>query len=129
MKRALIYLEPAIHFPNMGLTFQFPLLWSFVSDYGAGDSPVNRSLTMIIYKVTAYHYSGQCPKWFVQRSAVFDSFYLSVSEVVDYFSILAIMKYINATGCLNTTTIHQIAKLAPSRADEFLDDIMIKNTV
>ena len=26
------YLEPAIHFPNMGLSFQFLVLWSFVSD-------------------------------------------------------------------------------------------------
>ena len=55
IKRALIYLEPAFHFPNMGLSFQFRVLWSFVSRYsemkghvaGAEDSPVNRSLTMM----------------------------------------------------------------------------------
>ena len=50
---------------------------------------------------TTNHYIGQCPKWSAQRSAVFDSFYLSISEVVDYFSIFVIMKYINATGRLN----------------------------
>ena len=37
---------------------------------------------------TTNHYIGQCPKWSAQRSAVFDSFYLSISEVVDDFSIL-----------------------------------------
>ena len=35
---------------------------------------------------------------------VFDSFYLSISEVVDDYSIFAIMKYINATGRLNPIT-------------------------
>ena len=39
-----------------------------------------------------------------QRSVDFDSFYLSVSEVVDDFSLFAITKYINATGRLNTAT-------------------------
>ena len=39
-----------------------------------------------------------------QRSAVFDSFYLSISEVVDDFSIFVIMRYINATGRLNPIT-------------------------
>ena len=53
---------------------------------------------------TTNHYIGQCPKWSAQRSAVFDSFYLSISKVVDHFSIFAIMKYINATGRLNTIT-------------------------
>ena len=32
---------------------------------------------------TTNHYIGQCPKWSAQRSAVFNSFYLSISEVVD----------------------------------------------
>ena len=50
------------------------------------------------------HYIGQCPKWSAQRSAVFDSFYLSISEVVDDFSIFVIMKFINATGRLNPIT-------------------------
>ena len=53
---------------------------------------------------TTNHYIGQCPKWSAQRSAVFDSFYLSISEVVDDYSIFAIMKYINATGRLNPIT-------------------------
>ena len=53
---------------------------------------------------TTNHYIGQCPKWSAQRSAVFDSFYLSISEVVDDFSIFVIMKYINATGRLNPIT-------------------------
>ena len=38
------------------------------------------------------------------EESIFDSFYLSVSEVVENFSTFAIMKYINATGRLNTTT-------------------------
>ena len=38
------------------------------------------------------HCIGQCPKWSAQRSAVFDSFDLSISEVVDDFSIFAIIK-------------------------------------
>ena len=50
------------------------------------------------------HYIGQCPKWSAQRSTVFDSFYLSISEVVDDFSIFAITKYINATDHLNPST-------------------------
>ena len=53
---------------------------------------------------TTNHYIGQCPKGSAQRSAVFDSFYLSISEVVDDYSIFAIMKYINATGRLNPIT-------------------------
>ena len=53
---------------------------------------------------TANHYIGQCLKWPAQRNVVFDSLYLSVSEVVDDFSIFVIMKYINATVRLNTTT-------------------------
>ena len=53
---------------------------------------------------TTNHYIGQCPKWSAQRSAVFNSFYLSISEVVDDYSIFAIMKYINATGRLNPIT-------------------------
>ena len=46
---------------------------------------------------TTNHYIGQCPKWSAQRIAVFDSFYLSVSEVIDDFSIIAILKYINSS--------------------------------
>ena len=53
---------------------------------------------------TSDHFIGQCPKWSAQRSAVFDSLYLSISEVVDDLSIFVIMKYINATGRLNTIT-------------------------
>ena len=53
---------------------------------------------------TTNHYIGQCPKWSAQRCAVFDSFYLSISEVVDDFSIFATMKYINTTGRLNPIT-------------------------
>ena len=44
------------------------------------------------------HYIGQCPKWSAQRIAFFDSFYLSVSEVIDDFSIFAILKYINSSS-------------------------------
>ena len=53
---------------------------------------------------TTNHHIGQCLKWSAQRSAVFNSFYLSISEVVDDYSIFAIMKYINATGRLNPIT-------------------------
>ena len=53
---------------------------------------------------TTNHYIGQCPKWSAQRSAVFNSFYLSISLVVDDYSIFAITKYINATGRLNPIT-------------------------
>ena len=53
---------------------------------------------------TTNHYIGQCSKWSAQRSAVFDSLYLSISEVVDDFSIFVNMKYINVTGRLNPIT-------------------------
>ena len=53
---------------------------------------------------TNNHYIGQCPKMSVKRSAVLHSFYLCISEVVNDFTIFAIMNYINATGRLNTTT-------------------------
>ena len=39
----------------------------------------------------------QCPKCSAQRSAVVGSFYLSVSEVIDDFSIFAILKYIKSS--------------------------------
>ena len=48
---------------------------------------------------TTNHYIGQCPQWSAQRSAVlpvFDSFYLSGSEVVHDFTFFAILKYINS---------------------------------
>ena len=64
---------------------------------------------------TTNHYIGQCSKWSAQRSAVFNSFYLSISEVVDDYSIFAIMKYINATGRLKPH--HRVAILAPGQAD------------
>ena len=49
MKRLLIYLEPAIHFPNMGLSFSISCIMEFCFKYNemkghvadAGDSPVN----------------------------------------------------------------------------------------
>ena len=33
---------------------------------------------------TTNHSIGQCPKWSAQRSAVFDSFYLSISRYGDH---------------------------------------------
>ena len=45
-------------------------------------------------------------KWFAQRNAVFDSFYLNDSGVVDNFSIFAIMNYMNATGCADKFLHH-----------------------
>ena len=46
---------------------------------------------------TTNHYIVQCPKWSAQKIAVFDSFYLSVSEVIDDLSIFAILKFINSS--------------------------------
>ena len=46
---------------------------------------------------TTNHYIVQCPKWSAQKIAVFDSFYLSISEVIDDLSIFAILKFINSS--------------------------------
>lgn len=53
---------------------------------------------------TTNHFIGQCPKWSAQRSALFQSFYLSITEVVESFSIFVILQFINATGRMNATT-------------------------
>ncbi|HIF39375.1 MAG TPA: hypothetical protein EYQ69_09405 [Gemmatimonadetes bacterium] len=46
---------------------------------------------------TVGHFMGQCPKWSAQRSALFDSFYLSASDIVDNFTLTEILHYINDT--------------------------------
>ena len=46
---------------------------------------------------TVNHFMGQCPKWSSQRSALFTSFYLSVSDIVDNHTLTEILHYINDT--------------------------------
>ena len=70
---------------------------------------------------TTNHYIGQCPKLSAQRSAVFDSFYLSISEVVDEFSIFVIMKYINATGRLNPIIEWEVVSLLHHQLDHTIN--------
>ena len=53
---------------------------------------------------TTDHFIGYCPKWSANRSALFKSFYLSVEEVVENFSIFVILKFIRSTGRLKATT-------------------------
>ena len=40
---------------------------------------------------TTNHFIGHCPKWSAQRSALFQSFYLSITEVAENFSIFVIL--------------------------------------
>ena len=47
------------------------------------------------------HYVGQCPKWSAYRSALFESFYLSATDIVDKFDLSTILNFINATGRLD----------------------------
>ena len=46
---------------------------------------------------TMNHFIGQCPKWSYQRGGYFDSFYLSVTDIVDKFSLPRIIGFIQAT--------------------------------
>ena len=57
---------------------------------------------------TFNHYIGQCPKWSAQRSALFESFYLSVTDVADRFSLSVILQFINATGRLTASNEWQV---------------------
>ena len=50
---------------------------------------------------TVHHFIGQCPKWSWQRGSYFNSFYLSVSDVVDEYSLPRIVGYINSTKRFN----------------------------
>ena len=50
---------------------------------------------------TINHFIGQCPKWSFQRGAYFNSFYISVTDVVDDFSLPRIVGYINSTKRFN----------------------------
>ena len=50
---------------------------------------------------TINHFIGQCPKWSLQRGAYFNSFYISVTDVVDEFSLPKIVSYINSTKRFN----------------------------
>ncbi len=53
---------------------------------------------------TVNHFLGQCPKWSLQRSAYFNSYYMSSSEIVDKFSLSTILRYINSTKRLAVNT-------------------------
>ena len=46
---------------------------------------------------TVGHFIGRCPKWSAQRSALFDSFYLSASDIVDGYTLTEILHFINDT--------------------------------
>ena len=46
---------------------------------------------------TMNHFIGQCPKWSYQRGGYFESFYLSVTDLVDKFSLKRITGFIQAT--------------------------------
>jgi ribonuclease HI len=50
---------------------------------------------------TMNHFIGQCPKWSYQRGGHFNSYYLSITEVVDKFSLSRIVGYINSTRRFN----------------------------
>ena len=41
----------------------------------------------LMEKETMNHFIGQCPKWSYQRGGYFESFYLSVTDIVDKFSL------------------------------------------
>ena len=64
---------------------------------------------------TTNHYIGKCPKWYAQRSAVFDSFYLSISEVVDDFCYHEVYQRDRASK-----PHHHVGRLAPGQADSLL---------
>ena len=53
---------------------------------------------------TIDHYIGYCPKWSATRSAFFQSFYLSVEDLVENFSIFDILGFIRSTGRFKATT-------------------------
>ena len=54
---------------------------------------------------TVNHFMGKCPKWAAQRSALFNSFYLSATDIVDSFSLSTIIKFINSTKRLDTNSV------------------------
>ena len=50
---------------------------------------------------TLNHFIGQCPKRSYQRGGFFDSFYLSVTDIVDKFSLPRIIGFIQRYKQLN----------------------------
>jgi hypothetical protein len=50
---------------------------------------------------TMNHFIGQRPKWSYQRGGHFNSYYLSITEVVDKFSLSRIVGYIKSTKRFN----------------------------
>ena len=52
----------------------------------------------LMEKETMNHFIGQCPKWSYQRGGYFESFYLSVTDLVDKFSLPRITGFIQANA-------------------------------
>ena len=51
----------------------------------------------LMEKETMDHFIGQCPKWSYQRGGSIESFYLSVTDLVDKVSLPRIAAFIQAT--------------------------------
>ena len=67
----------------------------------------------LLAEETTDHFIGHCPKWSATRSALFQSFYLSVDELVEHFSIFDILRFIRSTGRMKATTEWKVSP--PSR--------------
>ena len=50
---------------------------------------------------TITHFVGKCPKWVKERGLYFNTFYASLSEIQDNFSITKLVNLANATGRLD----------------------------
>ena len=50
---------------------------------------------------TLNHHIGQCPKWSAQRGALFESFYMSLTDIVDSNSLSNILHVLNSTRRLS----------------------------
>ena len=46
---------------------------------------------------TISHFLGECPKWAQQRGAYFNTFYCSVSELLDNFNLSTILSFVRST--------------------------------
>ena len=49
---------------------------------------------------TINHYVGKCPRWFVQRGQYFNTYYASISEIMDRSSLTKLIQFARATGRL-----------------------------
>jgi len=50
---------------------------------------------------TIIHFVGKCPKWVKERGLYFNTFYASLSEIQDNFSITKLVNFAKATGRLD----------------------------